>query len=282
MVIITDFNRGFHILMKAIWIFSDKSYQEKFWIRGERPLVKIGDFISEVLDFQNTFLAFFQNYKSAKESLELEINRLELEKPPIRKLKSSQLELLKQFHKKLIEFDKNQNSQTFVFDVKWDDIINSAKFLYKELSRKPQAEEIYPNFLCNLWENSDGDRREKLCDFWGLIRSIWELSNKDYQERYWVAKQEPYPLSSLESTMDEFEEESEIVLGTSDYSIEMTDKEREMLTELLRLVEEYDFDQSNPSSRYGENDAAIMKDPNWQEIRNYAKLVYEEITIEKA
>jgi len=280
--LITDFNSNFHILMKAIWIFSDKSYQEKFWIRGERPLVKIGDFISEVLDFQNTFLAFFQNYKSAKESLELEINRLELENPPIRKLKSSQLELLKQFYKKLIEFDKNQNSQTFVFDVKWDDIINSAKALYKELSRKPQAEEIYPNFLCNLWEKSGGARREKLCDFWGLIRSIWELSNKDYQERYWVAKQEPYSLSNLESTMDEFEEESEIVLNTNDYIIEMTDKEREMLTRLLRLVEEYDCDQKSPSSRGGENDAAIMKDPNWQEIRNYAKLIYEEITGEKA
>ncbi len=268
--------------MKAIWIFSDKSYQEKFWIRGERPLVTIGDFISEVSDFQNTFLAFFQNYKKAKESLELEINRLELENPPIRKLKISQLELLKLVHKKLVEFDKNQNSQTFVFDVKWDDIINSAKDLYKELSRKPQAEEIYPNFLCNLWEKSGGARREKLCDFWGLIRSIWELSNKDYQERYWVAKQEPYSLSNLESTMDEFEEESEIVLNTNDYIIEMTDKEREMLTRLLRLVEEYDCDQKSPSSRGGENDAAIMKDPNWQEIRNYAKLIYEEITGEKA
>ena len=62
----------------------------------------------------------------------------------------------------------------------------------------------------------------------------------------------------------------------------MKDKERKMLTRLLRLVEEYDCDQKNPSSRGGENDAAIMKDPNWQEIRNYAKLIYEEITGEKA
>lgn len=268
--------------MKAIWIFSDKSYQEKFWIRGERPLVKIGDFVSEVLDFQNTLLAFSQNYKKAKEFLELEINRLEVETPPIRKFKVSQLELLKQFHIKIIEFKENQNFKTFVFDAKWDDVINSAKFLYKELSRKPQAKEIYPSFVCNLWGKRGNDRREKLCDFCGLISSIWELSNKDYQERFWVAKQEPYPLSDFESTMDEFEEEAEIVLETNNYTIEMTDKERDMLTELLRLVNEYYFDQTTPISRYGKNDAAIMKDPKWQEIRNYAKLVYEEIAKGKA
>ena len=280
MLVITDFNRDFHSLIRTIWIFSDKSYQENFWIRGERPLVKIGDWASGVLDFQNTFLAFSQNYIKAKESLELEKSRLELEKPPIRILKIRQLELLKQFHKKLLEFDKVQNFESVVFDTKWNDIITSAKSLYIELFRKPEFEEIYPKFICNLYGKSDNNRK-KLWDFLRLIKSTWELSNKDYQERFWVAKQEPYPLSNLELTMEDFEEEAEVVLDTSDYVIEMTDKQREMLTELLRVVEEYDCDKTTPSrtsSPYGKNDEAIVKDPKWEKIRQYAKLVYEELS----
>ena len=33
-----------------------------------------------------------------------------------------------------------------------------------------------------------------------------------------------------------------------------------------------------PGSDYGENDEAIINDPKWQKISEYAKLVYEELS----
>jgi hypothetical protein len=263
--------------MRAIWILSDKPYQEKFWIRGERPLMQIGDWVSGVLDFQTTLLTFFQNWIKAKESLEIEEIRLKLEKPPIRILKIRQLDLLNQLHNKLFEFKYLKKIDGFVFDTKWNSVISSAKSLYKELSRKPEFEEVYPKFICDLYERSNNSRK-KITDFLGLINSIWELSNKDYQERFWVAKQEPYTLSNFELTMEGFEEEAEVVLDTSDYAVEMTPNQREMLQKFYDMMEDFEENGEAEDPGYGVNDAAIIEDPLFSKCREYAKLVYEELS----
>ncbi|MCB1109765.1 MAG: hypothetical protein KDK64_02200 [Chlamydiia bacterium] len=126
-------------------------------------------------------------------------------------------------------------------------------------------------------------RCSKITDFIQLICDIWIISNKEFQERFWVRQELPdVILDYFDQATETFEEDAEIVLNAKDPPIEMTSKQREMLSHLLHLVEEYDGDPSTPLSRYGENDAPIVADPRWDKIRQYAKIVYEEITGESA
>lgn len=116
----------------------------------------------------------------------------------------------------------------------------------------------------------------KIEDFHDVYYEIWKISNKTYQEEYW-GKEGQWGDNFGESTLI-FEDRAEAVLDTSDYTIEMTPKQREMLQNLLDMVLEYDEDENAPLSRYGENDQAIINDPRWEEIGKYAKLVYEELS----
>ncbi|WP_316357684.1 hypothetical protein [Candidatus Neptunichlamydia sp. REUL1] len=116
---------------------------------------------------------------------------------------------------------------------------------------------------------------KKITDFTPLIYCIWKIFNKSYQEQYW-GKQGQWG-DNFGETMETFRMDCEAVLDTDDI-IEMTQKQREMITELLRIVEDYSGDKNTPLSRYGENDQAIINDPRWQEIGKYAKLVYEELS----
>jgi hypothetical protein len=81
-----------------------------------------------------------------------------------------------------------------------------------------------------------------------------------------------------ESTMT-FEDAAEGILDPY-VSIQMTKKQRTMLTQLFHLVEDYKNDRDTPCSRYGEKDEEIVNDPRWNKIRNYAKDVYEELVKE--
>jgi len=165
------------------------------------------------------------------------------------------------------------------------ELISEKKELQEDVS-------IYPSFLVERFRRGRENRRiekktgkslpqrfDQLIFFLPLITNIWVISNKDYQERFWVRREAPIKWGDNygETTMT-FEEDAAAVLDTSDYAVEMTPKQRLMLSKLLEIVEEYDGDQSTPLSRYGENDAAIVADPKWDEVRQYAKLVYEEIT----
>ena len=116
----------------------------------------------------------------------------------------------------------------------------------------------------------------KITDFTPLIYCIWKIFNKSYQEEYW-GKQGQWGDNYGETTLT-FYEDVQGVLDTSDYAVEMTEKQRSMLQKLYDIVFEYDTDESNPESRYGENDQAIINDPRWQEIGKYARLVYEELS----
>ena len=76
-----------------------------------------------------------------------------------------------------------------------------------------------------------------------------------------------------------FEDAAEGILDPY-VSIQMTKKQRAMLTQLFHLVESYKNDRDTPCSRYGEKDEEIVKDPRWDKIRVYAKDVYEELVKE--
>nr|VFK81018.1 MAG: hypothetical protein BECKSD772D_GA0070982_11992 [Candidatus Kentron sp. SD] len=130
-----------------------------------------------------------------------------------------------------------------------------------ELDEHPELEDVVPT---------------KITDFLRIYIEVWVISSKEYQEQYW-GKQGQWGDNFGETTMT-FEEDAENILEENDPPIEMTPKQREMLSKLLRIVEEYDGDPSTPLSRYGENDKAIVNDPKWQEIGKYAKLVYEELS----
>lgn len=119
-------------------------------------------------------------------------------------------------------------------------------------------------------------RPTKITDFTPLIHCIWKISSKSYQKEFWN-KHGQWGDNFGETTLT-FEEDAAGILDEVDPPIKMTDKQREMLTELLRIVEEYDGDPNTPLSRYGENDDAIINDPKWQKIGEYAKLVYEELS----
>lgn len=117
----------------------------------------------------------------------------------------------------------------------------------------------------------------KIEDFSGLYYEIWKISNKSYQEEYW-GKHGQWGDNYGETTLT-FEDDAEAVLdANTEDRVSMTHKQRSMLQKLLDMVLEYDGDESNPLSRYGENDQAIINDSRWQEIGKYARLVYEELS----
>lgn len=173
-------------------------------------------------------------------------------------------------------------------------IVNSEEI--KEVKRLERDRNLYPPFLVEEFRKTRKEIRirektgratlcslKRITDFIPLIHSIWTISNKEFQERFWVRNELPdVILDYFDQTTEIFEEDAEAVLDTKDYSVEMTDKQRKMLAELLRLVEDYDGDPATPISRYGENDALIVSDSRWDKIRQYAKQVYEEITGESA
>ena len=147
---------------------------------------------------------------------------------------------------------------------------------------KEEIKKIHPPFVAKkiLELNARPEINDQIPthieDFYPLYLSIWKISNKAYQEQYW-GKQGQWGDNYGETTLT-FEEDAEAVLDTSDYAVDMTVKQREMLQKLLDMVLEYDGDKNTPLSRYGENDQAIIDDPKWQEIGKYARLVYEELS----
>ncbi|QVL55803.1 MAG: hypothetical protein KFB95_00950 [Simkaniaceae bacterium] len=132
-------------------------------------------------------------------------------------------------------------------------------------------------------ENQTGKSHQsfsKVTDFIQLILSIWIISDKKYQERFWVRKENPEShIDNYMETMEEFLSTGEAVLDTSDYAVEMTPKQREMLQKLYTMLDDFDGDgDSADDPGYGINDAAIIEDPKFDKCRRYARLVYEELS----
>jgi hypothetical protein len=120
----------------------------------------------------------------------------------------------------------------------------------------------------------------KITDFIQLIRLIWVISNKEYQERFWVRQEPPmlYADNYME-TLETFSGDTRAALKTNkEELIAMTPKQREMLQKLYDMIDFFTEDPEAPGSDYGENDEAIVNDPRWQKISEYSKLVYEELS----
>jgi len=163
------------------------------------------------------------------------------------------------------------------------------------MSTPEEQEEIYPPFLVNEFKKNREERKNrpqfikndedlpppptKITDFLQLIRTTWVISNKDYQERFWVRQELPMRGDTFSESTMTFEDAAEGILDPY-VSIQMTKKQRTMLTQLFHLVEDYKNDRDTPCSRYGEKDEEIVNDPRWHKIRNYAKDVYEELVKE--
>ena len=154
--------------------------------------------------------------------------------------------------------------------------------MYKE------AESIFPTFInqqsreLRKYPELNKQPRTKITDFRTLIVEIWKISNKEYQERFWVRQELPMRGDNFMETVMTFNEDTRAVLDTSDYAVEMTDKQRDMLKNLYDMIDIFEDDPETPEDLgYGENDEAIVNDPKWHKVREYAKLVYMELTGDK-
>ncbi len=146
---------------------------------------------------------------------------------------------------------------------------------------KRKIKELYPPFvskkMIELTDEINNSKKTKITDFLTLIYCIWKISNKAYQEEYW-GKQGQWGDNYGETTLTFYEDVQAVLDAHAEGRVSMTPKQREVLQKLYDIVFEYDTDESNPESRYGENDQAIINNPRWQEIGKYAKLVYEELS----
>ena len=158
-----------------------------------------------------------------------------------------------------------------------------------------EQKNFYPPFLSLEFEKSEQRLKQeretgkyipfnpiKVTDFLPLIHCIWKMSNKEYQERFWVRQELPMRGDNYMETMETFLHDGRAVLDTSDYAVEMTDKQRKMLQKLYDMAEGFEDDDSSADDPgYGVNDPEIVVDPKWDKVRQYAKLVYEEISGDK-
>jgi len=163
---------------------------------------------------------------------------------------------------------------------------------FKEEKQIEEDQTIYPPFLVEEFKkcreeirmeektgNSIPFEPTKITDFLQLIRTTWVISNKDYQERFWVRQELPMKGDTFSETTMTFEDTAEGILDADSF-IRMTKKQRAMLTQLFHLVEDYKSALDTPRSRYGEKDEEIVNDPRWDKVRNFAKEVYDELTKE--
>ena len=119
-------------------------------------------------------------------------------------------------------------------------------------------------------------RPTKITDFTPLIHCIWKISSKFYQKEFW--NKHGQWGDNYSETMETFLGDAEGVLDTRDRTIEMTHKQREMLQKFYDMMEDFEENGEAEDPGYGINDAEIIEDPLFSKCREYAKLVYEELS----
>lgn len=165
--------------------------------------------------------------------------------------------------------------------------------LTKERKEFEEDKKTYPPFLVEKFRKSREEIRieekigrqipyhpTKITDFLQLICAIWVISSKPYQENFWRNRRE---YDSYNGTIEIFLEDAEGVLEANnppdDPPIEMTQKQREMLQKLYDMIEDYEV---NPNAVEDLNcdytDGKIIEDQLFAKCREYAKLVYEELS----
>ena len=161
----------------------------------------------------------------------------------------------------------------------------SPEELSEEAKEFEEEKKTYPPFLVEQFRKGRERRRNnlpqsfsKITDFTQVIRTTWVISNKEYQEQYW-GKQGQWGDNYME-TMETFLGDGEAVLEANESGrVSMTLKQSKMLQKLYTMLDDFDGDgDSADDPGYGINDAAIIEDPKFDKCRQYAKLVYEELS----
>ncbi|MEM8727853.1 MAG: hypothetical protein AAGE99_04000 [Chlamydiota bacterium] len=156
--------------------------------------------------------------------------------------------------------------------------------LIKEEQKLEEHKKIYPPFLVEQLRKGREEIRKnlpqsfvKITDFTQVILTTWVISSKSYQKNFWADHRKWW--DNYSETMEIFLSNTEAVLDTSDYAVEMTLKQREMLQKLYDMMEDYEGDpDAADDPGYGINDAEIIEDPKFDKCRKYARLVYEELS----
>jgi len=119
----------------------------------------------------------------------------------------------------------------------------------------------------------------KITDFTVLITNIWKISNRDYQERFWVRQELPMRGDNFMETTMTFNQDLKGILEAKEAGrVKIVKKQYEMLKNLYDMIDKFEADPDTPPDPgYGENDEEIVNDPRWDKIRNYAKEVYSEL-----
>lgn len=143
-----------------------------------------------------------------------------------------------------------------------------------------ERRKIYPPFLVREMEQILENPKlkeescEKVTDFLQLMRAMWAISSQQYQERFWIQKEEPMEHDSFEETTATLIHDGKEALRHKEIGrIEMSKKQYDMLKSLCHRVEVF-----QAAIEKGKSDQEIITDPRWEEIREEAKLVYQEIT----
>lgn len=117
------------------------------------------------------------------------------------------------------------------------------------------------------------EKKENAAAFQSLIETLESLISRDFQARQWVAREDPKIASCFHNdTMYFFEDGDALIEAYEAGRVEMSDKQYQMLKTLYQMVNEYDDLMDRP-----ETDEGIVNDPRWSKVREYAKLVYEEL-----
>ena len=120
------------------------------------------------------------------------------------------------------------------------------------------------------------EKKENVPAFQSILETLESMINEEYQSRQWVAREDPHNYSCYDNDTMYFLEDGEAVLDARDANrIEMTERQYKMLKKLYEMVDEYDSSRDRPTT-----DKEIIDDPEWGKIRDYAKLVYKELTSE--
>ncbi len=150
-------------------------------------------------------------------------------------------------------------------------------------NEKKEVKEFYPPFIAekmielNTHPEINEQPNTKIEDFYNLYTDIWMISNKPYQKKYWADPR--FQEENYSETMEEFLSVGEGVLeANNEGRVSMTPKQRDMLQKFYDMMEDFEENGEAEDPGYGVNDAAIIEDPLFSKCREYAKLVYEELS----
>lgn len=148
-------------------------------------------------------------------------------------------------------------------------IIRTRKYLPKWLKTKYEELDKHPEL---------NEKNNEVTDFLVLIKYIWRISDHDYQERIWVQHETLEIVDSFCDTTMYFCEDADAVLEAYEEGrVKMTDQQHMMLKKLYEMVDNYEPHPEIPDKFRRCRDQQIVNDPNWHKIRDFAKLVYEEL-----